>query len=88
MHGLRRNLNGIRKHGKKNLLEWEHSFDSVIAPTVFDKNWWVCRILMTEELTHALDFPFARTAVMIDLDIERLTKVEVLGKVLVADQSC
>ena len=58
---------------------------------VFDKYHWAHMILTIEELAHALDFPSTYTAVMTDLDIERLTKVKVPRKVLallVAGQCC
>ena len=60
----------------------------MIATTVFDKHCWVHTILMTEELAHALDSTSVCMAVMTNLDIERLTKVEVPEKVPMAGQSC
>ena len=71
-----------KENTRKGELKWDLWFNSVIAPIVFDKHIWIYRKFTTEELAPALDYPSTQTAVMTDLNIERLTEAEVPGKVM------
>ena len=68
----------------KGLLNWKDRFDEVVAPSVYSKAKWVSRKMTMNEAASVLDFPNTRVDVMTDLELQRLTKSELPGKILVA----